>query len=290
MIRPALALILLALWSGDLSAQAPVLDRGEGPIEIEASDGIEWRRDEKVYIASGNAKAVRGSITINAAQLIARYRDRPARDEQAGAQATGAGDGLGGSVYRLEALGKVVISTPTQTAYADKAVYDVDQSVIVLTGKDLRIDSENDMILARDSLEWYESRRMAVARGEAVVVRGDRRVDADVLTAFVEDDPTKPGQSRVRRVEAFGKVRISTVAQTARGDRGVYDLNSDIATLAGLVKLTQGDSQLNGDYGEMNMTTGVARLLPSPDGKTRVQGLIVPQDRNRPSPPGRTAP
>lgn len=285
MIRLALALVILGLWSSDLRAQAPVFDRGGGPIEIEASDGIEWRRDEKVYIASGNAKAVRGTITLNAARLIARYRDRAE-----GSQPADAGGDLGGSVYRLEAEGKVVISTPTQTAYADKAVYDVDQSVIVLTGKDLRIESEGDMILARDSLEWYESRRMAVARGDAVVVRGERRVDADVLTAFVEDDPAKPGQTRVRRVEAFGKVRIATLAQTARGDRGVYDLKSDVATLAGLVKLTQGDSQLNGDYGEMNMTTGVARLLPSPDGKTRVQGLIVPQDRNRPPTPVRTAP
>jgi lipopolysaccharide export system protein LptA len=285
MIRLALAVMLLGFWSGELRAQAPAFDRGAGPIEIEASDGIEWRRDEKVYIATGDAKAVRGTITLRAARLIARYRDRAE-----GASSAGAGGDLGGSVYRLEAEGKVVISTPTQTAYADKAVYDVDQAVILLTGKDLRIESEGDMILARDSLEWYESRRMAVARGDAVVVRGDRRVDADVLTAFVEDDPAKPGQTRVRRVEAFGKVRIATLAQTARGERGVYDLRSDVATLAGLVKLTQGDSQLNGDYGEMNMTTGVARLLPSPDGKTRVQGLIVPQDRNRPPTPARSAP
>ncbi|MFY7959808.1 MAG: LptA/OstA family protein [Elsteraceae bacterium] len=285
MIRVALALLFVGVCSGELRAQAPAFDRGGGPIEIEASDGIEWRRDEKVYIASGNAKAVRGTITLNAARLIARYRDRAE-----GARPSDAGGDLGGSVYRLEAEGKVVISTPTQTAYADKAVYDVDQSVIVLTGKDLRIEADSDIIMARDSLEWYESRRMAVARGDAVVVRGDRRVDADVLTAFVEDDPAKPGQTRVRRVEAFGKVRIATVSQTARGDRGVYDLKSDVATLAGLVKLTQGDSQLNGDYGEMNMTTGVARLLPSPDGKTRVQGLIVPQDRNRPTAPARSAP
>ena len=285
MIRVALALLFVGVCSGELRAQAPAFDRGGGPIEIEASDGIEWRRDEKVYIATGNAKAVRGTITLNAARLIARYRDRAE-----GARPSDAGGDLGGSVYRLEAEGKVVISTPTQTAYADKAVYDVDQSVIVLTGKDLRIEADSDIIMARDSLEWYESRRMAVARGDAVVVRGDRRVDADVLTAFVEDDPAKPGQTRVRRVEAFGKVRIATVSQTARGDRGVYDLKSDVATLAGLVKLTQGDSQLNGDYGEMNMTTGVARLLPSPDGKTRVQGLIVPQDRNRPTAPARSAP
>lgn len=303
-MKRSLTLGLIALlWAAGVQAQQSQtpgggfgIDRGSGPIEIEASDGIEWRRDEKVYIATGNAKAVRGTITLNAARLVARYRDRAQSPNPAGSQSgsEAAGD-LGGSVYRLEAEGKVVITTPTQTAYADKAIYDVDQAVILLTGKDLRIESDGDLIMARDSLEWYESRRMAVARGDAVVTRGERRVDADVLTAFVEDDPVKPGQSRIRRVEAFGSVRIATLAQTARGDRGVYDLKTDIATLAGVVKLTQGDSQLNGDYGEMNMTSGVARLLPSPDGKTRVQGLIVPQDRNRPptsvnSAPTRSAP
>ncbi len=292
----------ICVWSGltgfrsaPALAQAPAppaqaggagFDRGSGPIEIEASDGIEWRRDEKVYIASGNAKAVRGTITLNAARLLARYRDRQGASPGSGSGSAGGepGGDLGGSVYRLEAEGAVVITTPTQTAYADKAIYDVDQSVILLTGKDLRIEADGDLIMARDSLEWYESKRMAVARGSAVVTRGDRRVDADVLTAYVEDDPTKPGQSRIRRVEAFGSVRVSApsqtaISQTARGERGVYDLKSDVATLAGAVKLTQGDSQLNGDYGEMNMTSGVSRLLPSPDGKTRVQGLIVPQDR-----------
>ena len=287
-----LTLCAMLLASGFLfpvAAQAPGsgvgFDRGSGPIEIEASDGIEWRRDEKVYIASGNAKAKRGAITLSGARLIARYRDRPS-----GADAA-SGNDLGGSVYRLEAEGQVVITTPTQTAYADKAIYDVDQSIILLTGKDLRIEADGDLIMARDSLEWYETRRVAVARGKAVVTRGDRRVDADVLTAFVEDDPTKPGQSRVRRVEGFGDVRVSATTQTARGERGVYDLRSDIATLAGAVKLTQGDSQLNGDYGEMNMTSGVSRLLPSPDGKTRVQGLIVPQERRPAAPtPTRSAP
>jgi len=288
-----IGLWIAAAAEAQAQTQAPAgpvgIDRGSGPIEIEASDGIEWRRDEKVYIATGDAKAVRGTITLTGARLIARYRDR-----QDGAAPSASGGDLGGSVYRLEAEGKVVISSPTQTAYADKAIYDVDQSLILLTGKDLRIETETDLIIARDSLEWYEAKRMAVARGKAVVTRGDRRVDADTLTAFIEDDPTKPGQSRIRRVEAFGDVRISSISQTAasqtaRGERGVYDLKSDIATLAGVVKLTQGDSQLNGDYGEMNMTTGVARLLPSPDGKTRVQGLITPQER-KPAVATRAAP
>ncbi|MDZ7712400.1 MAG: hypothetical protein U5L06_04485 [Rhodovibrio sp.] len=54
---------------------------GEGPLEIDASDGIEWRRDEQVYIARGNATASRGGVTVAGDRLIAHYREAtpPAR-------------------------------------------------------------------------------------------------------------------------------------------------------------------------------------------------------------------
>ncbi len=34
------------------------------PLEINADNGIEWRRDQKVYVASGNARAARGDIDL----------------------------------------------------------------------------------------------------------------------------------------------------------------------------------------------------------------------------------
>jgi lipopolysaccharide export system protein LptA len=189
---------------------------------------------------------------------------------------------FGGDIYRFEALGGVVITTPSQKAVGERGIYEVDQQLMVLTGGDLRIEADADFVTARDSIEWYEDRQIAIARGDAAAVRGDRRVDADVLVAHVEEDPQRPGTQRLRRVEAFGAVRVTTPTQVARGDRGVYVTATDTATLAGAVKLTQGDNQLNGDYGEMNMTTGVGRLLPSPDGRVRVHGLIVPSQSQTP--------
>src|SRR5512132_1108324 len=44
------------------------------PVAIEADQGVEWRQNEQVYIARGNATAKRGDTTIRADALYAHYR------------------------------------------------------------------------------------------------------------------------------------------------------------------------------------------------------------------------
>jgi lipopolysaccharide export system protein LptA len=56
---------------------------------------------------------------------------------------------------------------------------------------------------------------------------------------------------------------------------------SGIARLAGDVRITRGQNQLNGQEAEVNMKTGVARLLRGSD--DRVTGLIVPNDTSNQS-------
>lgn len=285
-MRRAVLGFLLALAAlpvaGPALGQGLLPGRGSGPVTIEADDGIEWRRDDRVYIASGNAKAIRGDVTVTARRLVARYRERP------GVARAGAGEeGLGGGtdIYRLEAEGDVVIRTPTETAWGRRAVYDVDQAVLVLTGDNLRMVTAEDVVTARDSLEYWESRKVAVARGDAVSVRGDRRVQGDVLTAHIQEDP-KTGQSRISKVDVFGNARVSTPKETATGSKGVYNLDTNIATLVGDVKVSQGRNQLNGEYSEVNMTTGVARMLSGPAaGRAggRVRGLLMPEEGKPPA-------
>ena len=53
----------------------------------------------------------------------------------------------------------------------DQAVYDVDQQIGIVTGKALKLTTATDVVTARDSLEWYDQKQIAVARGDAVAVR-----------------------------------------------------------------------------------------------------------------------
>jgi lipopolysaccharide export system protein LptA len=191
-------------------------------------------------------------------------------------------------IFRMEADGNVRIATETQTLYGDHAVYDVDQGLLVATGQHLKLETPRDTVTARDDLEWYEEKQLAVARGDAVALREDRRIRGDVLTAEVEKDQN--GSSHINRVDAQGNVLVSSLQQIARGDTGVYNVDTGIATLAGRVSLTRGENELRGQYGVVDLRNNVSRLLSAPpsanltaDSGARVSGLLVP--RPKPSPP-----
>lgn len=300
-MRRGIALLgALAFAASGVLAQGLDLTRG-GPVEVTAEDGIEWRQQEQVVIARGNARAVRAGVTVEADRLIARYRPRGGPAAAAPGAGSDGSPGGNNEIWRLEAEGSVRIRTATDRANGDRAVYDMDQAVMVLTGRDLWLETPDQRLSARDSLEYWAQRRMAVARGGALVVsRDDRRIRADVLVAHFADDPQpgqappprrpaqtgQPGQEsgRVEKVEAFGNVEIRTPNEVVRGDRGVYDPGTGMARLLGRVRITRGDNHLNGQEAIVNLQTGVARLVSAPG--QRVQGLIVPEGEGSRPPEG----
>ena len=169
---PALALLAVLACPGLAAAQGIDLSSG-GPIEVTARDGFEWRENEQLVIANGDARAVRENVVVTADRLIAYYRRKapagaaqPAAARPAAAtQPQDATDTGGNEVYRLEAEGHVLISTPTDQAQGDHAVYDIDQAVLVLTGHDLKLTTPQQVLTARDTLEYWSLKHMAVARG-----------------------------------------------------------------------------------------------------------------------------
>jgi len=325
-----------------------------GPISITSVDGIEWRQADHEVIARGDAKAVRGNVTVTADRLIAWYRKKAgaagqpaaqpgqpeqttkpgqtgqlaqsgqsaqtARSEQtahaaqtgqsAQAGITADTDTAGNEVYRLQAEGNVHIFTPTDVAQGDLATYDIDQAVLVLTGRNLRLTTPNDVLTARDDLEYWSAQHMAVARGDAVVVAKDgRRLAADTLVAYTSQTPSNPPATQVaakpdpnadpltssgklEKVEAYGNVSIRTATDTVTGDRGVYVPATGIARVLDEVRITRGQNQLAGSEAVVNMKTGISRLLAGDTG--RVQGLLVPNSQTNqsmaaPGPPPKPA-
>ncbi|MGE0652918.1 MAG: LptA/OstA family protein [Alphaproteobacteria bacterium] len=253
------------------------------PIQVYADDGIEWNQNTRQYIARGNAKAIQGTTTVYGDTLIAYY------EEIAGGNT---------EIYRLDAVGRVRIVSPTETAYGDKGVYDVRKGVLVLTGKALRFETDEEIITARDSLEYYEEKSLAVARGDAVSRpvpakrksdKENRTVRADVLTAHFRDNEAGGGKSAktgkttakkkaaasggggnsVDRMDAYGNVVVTRPGEVAFGDRGVYLPDTEMVHLWGKVRITREDNQINGNYAEVNFRTGISRILASPSDPVR---------------------
>lgn len=237
---------------------------GDTPIEVNAENGIEWQQDKQMFVARGNARAVRQGVEVLSDELRAYYRKTPAGQSE---------------IWRLDALGNVRIVSASETAYGDRAIYNADQKVLVVDGEKPRLVSGKDTLTATQQLEYWETKQFAVARGNAVATRDDKQVRADVLVAHLKTDAK--GQTSVYRVDAYDNVRVRTASETATGDRGVYNVESGIATLTGQVKLVRDDSELQGCRAEVNLNTGISKLFAcaANQGGSRVQGTFMPKKR-----------
>ncbi|MRG72313.1 hypothetical protein GH722_11060 [Alphaproteobacteria bacterium HT1-32] len=256
-------LLLLSPLSGMATAAGLDLSgNGGGPIEVLADDGIEWEQDKKRFIARGNARASRGNVITSADILTAYYRET---------------NGGGTDIHRLEAVGDVRIKSETDTAYGDAGYYDVDRALLVLTGRDLRLETATDKIYARDSLEyWGGTVNAAVARGAARAVSQGKTLEAGILTAFFSD---KTGKNEISEVKAEGGVTVRTDSEVIKADSGLYDVKKGIVDLIGNVRITRGKNQLNGARGQVNLNTGKSRLFGGAQAgsSSRVKGMLVPK-------------
>jgi lipopolysaccharide export system protein LptA len=326
------------------AAAAAAAGDNNQPIQIQADSGIEWQQSAHVYIARGNAVAIRGQSEVHADTLIAHYRDVKG---SAGNTNTGGNT----EIYRVEAEGHVTLKRDTQTVVGDRADYDVDKAIAVVTGKNLKLTTATDTVTARDSLEWFDQKQIAVARGDAVAIRNGKTIKADTLTAYmVKTAPAakpgataakppakqaKPGgsaapaaaaaatpasattgaaapgnslvlptassnkaktslgvpgaaapgaESKISRVDAQGHVVVTNGPDTGRGDFGVYNAETGIATLIRNVVIERGKDVIRGQRGVMDLNNNVSRMMPggAPDvPHQRVQGLFMREDHGK---------
>lgn len=262
-----LAIFITALSCISANALAQDINLASGstnqPLEIYADNGIEWQQNKQLIIAQGNAIAKRAGVTVNSDELRAYY------DEE-GANETGASN-----IHRLEALGKVNISSATEKVVGDKAVYDLKRAIMVVTGERPTLYTPQDTISANSTLEYWENKGQAVARGKASAVRENRRIDSDIIVGLFRKN--KQGQSEIYRVNAFGNVIIRTPQEHITADKGVYNVISGVATLTGSVKIKRGNNLLNGCSATVNLKTNVSRLKAcSNTNDDRVRGLVLP--------------
>ena len=264
-----LVVLVIVFFQISTTAVAGGLDLASGskdmPIEITADNGIEWEKNKELLIASGNAKASRGGITVLAEVLRAYYRKK----------ITGGTD-----LIRLDAAGGVKIFSDNESMEGKRAVLDFEQAILKVEGKKVIYKAGPDTITANQQMEYWERQKMAVARGNAVAIHKGKTLRADVLKALLRKNKT--GRSEVYIIEAFNKVLIFSGKDKLGSDSAIYQLDSGIATLKGNVSIVREDTILKGDLAEINLKTGISKLLTvdsvgSKKEKPRVRGLIYPR-------------
>ena len=238
---------------------------GDEPIDVYAENGIEWQQENSLFIARGDARAVRGQVEVLSDELRAYYREGTTGQSE---------------IWRLDALGNVRIVSNTETAYGSRAIYNADQQVLVIDGEKPRLESGKDILTATQQLEYWEAKKFAVARGNAVATRDKKQVRADVLVAHFNQDSR--GKSQVYRIDVYDNVRVKTPSETAVGDRGIYNVETGVAVLTGNVTMMRDTNTLNGCRAEVNLNSGVSKLFacPNQQGSNRVRGTFIPKNRN----------
>jgi lipopolysaccharide export system protein LptA len=152
-------------------------------------------------------------------------------------------------------------------------------------------DGSQPIEITADSLEVIQPQQLAIFKGNVDAVQGDIRLRADTLKVHYRQRP--PGQqaaagaavdpqTSIHRIDAVGRVFISSPEETASGDAGVYDVDKRTITLEGQVVLTRGDNVLRGNRATMDLASGRSVMVPTAG--ERVHGLFVP---NREPPPAR---
>ncbi|MDX1922078.1 MAG: LptA/OstA family protein [Alphaproteobacteria bacterium] len=228
---------------------------GDDAIDITADKSLEWHEQERVYIASGHAKAKKGDVMIEADVLKAYDRKKP--------------DGSS-EVWRLTAEGGVKVTGKTQTAIGQTAEYDIDTRKAILRGDNLKFQTATDTVTARDSLEYWEIENRAIAKGDALAVREGRQVHANELISQFKKNAK--GELEADTMTANGNVHITSAKDVVICDQAIYYVTPNTATLNGNVFITQGSNQLKGDKVEANFKTGTSKIMNT--GKGRVHALI----------------
>jgi lipopolysaccharide export system protein LptA len=157
-----------------------------------------------------------------------------------------------------------------------------------------------------DKLEVQQEKQIAIFTGNVDATQGDMRMKADQLRVYYREQAQQPpsrasgqrpaGPQRtaparqaepsvggaISRIEAFGKVFLSSPTETGSGDTGVYDVDKQTFTLEGQkVVLTRGRNVLNCKHVVTNLETGVSTCdAPAATGGGRVQGVFVPEQKS----------
>ncbi|MEO1104033.1 MAG: LptA/OstA family protein [Devosia sp.] len=137
-----------------------------------------------------------------------------------------------------------------------------------------------------DELEVQDKKNVAVFTGNVTVRQDGAALQTARLTIYYAENPqtaapaetsetatpTTPQNQRISRLEAEGRVLITSDGQSATGDAGTVNFDDRTMALNGNVTLTQGGNVVSGDVLTVDLDTGLARV----ESTSRVRVLLNP--------------
>ena len=146
----------------------------------------------------------------------------------------------------------------------------------------LKLSGDKPIQIESDRLDVNEIEAKAVFSGNVSVVQGTTMMKAGKMTVFYvkqgEGAGPSTGSSNIERLEVDGKVYLKSETQEATGERGTFDMKTEVLTLSGdKVVLSEGPNVLMGCKLTVQMKTGAAKFEACGG---RVKTLLTPGSQN----------
>jgi lipopolysaccharide export system protein LptA len=147
-------------------------------------------------------------------------------------------------------------------------------------------ESGGPVSYSADNLEYFDGERRLVLTGDVDIVQGDARLRSDRLTLFFAPAAGAApagdagagglGSGDIQRMIAEGEVYYVRPAQSARGNRAVYETQNDSVVFTGNVVVAGEDSVVRGET--LTLQISNRRTIIQPARGERVQGVFTPRN------------
>jgi lipopolysaccharide export system protein LptA len=152
--------------------------------------------------------------------------------------------------------------------------------------------SDEPIAIEADKLEVLDNQQEAIFSGNVIVRQGETTLQTAQLVITYQDDRDNGTQSQssgglsgvagarqIKKLDASGKVLITSGEQTASGERATMEMDKELITMEGDVVLSQGGNVIKGERLVINLKTRESRMVAGGgNGRQggRVQGLFLP--------------
>ncbi len=147
----------------------------------------------------------------------------------------------------------------------------------------LNLSGKDPIQIESDKLEVRESENMAIFSGNVTVVQGPTLLKSGKMTVYYAKDgggSATTGSANIDKLEVEDKVYVKSNTQVATGDRGTFDMKTEILVLSGKeVVMSDGPNVLVGCKLTVLMKTGEANVdgcKKGESGNGRVMMSITP--------------
>lgn len=267
--------LLLALFPYH-SARADLFDFSleNQPLSIEADNGVEIRQQEKIYVARGNVKIMRGTLQLKADMVTAYYRDKK--------------QGKGVEIWKLYAQGNVELVSEADQVNSSEATIDFDRSSFILQSQNSQIISiklGDHMLTAVGKIEYVDEIHQITALGKPTLSNKPMNLSlaADEIKIFLLPfkNPSLGGRPRIQKLTADHQVRLQQKDTVALADQLVYTVQEKTILMSGHAQITQGNNQIQGENMLINLANESISITATPGSSQRVNTLLLLDEINK---------